>query len=273
MKFRSNLGNVTDANRTATVSPLIPTPASETDADLTPISEVLASIEDDCIFPCFLGFTPDETTRNEVLNYLQKNGLDAIWQQFRQYYPTLETYLADGQGIIFNFLSADRRTRGGFSVKFGLDNRLRAMHINFVRPDAWLTSDLHWVDLPTVLAEVQFQPEVYILWASTRSDYTVVLLYKEERMQFTYNFNLSQDNPTTQYTDFLCLNIERTRSIDILLRVGEGALLNIARANSYHSTPAYYTPEDLLGIPTEDFVQFFIDHPNGCLDVSTYRDQ
>lgn|GEM_PF-2269206 len=246
----------------------IPTGASEGDSSLITISEALEHVEDNCILPCFFGFTPNETTSRELVAYLEVNELDAIQRQYLELYPTLEAYLRDGQPIGFSFLSDNHEMRGGFAVQFGIDAEfLRIIRVQFVRPDLWLTRNTDWVDLPSILSQIPSTPDVYIFGTSTAIDYFIYLIYREEGMQFEYHFDLSQDNSLDRPVEQLCLNIERTTQIKMLLNVSEAAFIDVDQLKPQSPLDPYalHTVEEWLGIKTEEFVQFFIDHPRWLL--------
>jgi hypothetical protein len=80
-------------------------------------------------------------------------------------------------------------------------------------------------------------------------------------------FDLSQDNPINVPLEALrlCLDITRTETIQ----------LSIYNTSDREPFPDFYkTPENAygIGISTEEFVQFFRDHPNECLDIAAYKE-
>ena len=113
----------------------------------------------------------------------------------------------------------------------------------------------------------------YLQSINSRSDeYTITLYDQEHRIRISYLFRLIQqeigENEMGINTWQLCPNLDHTISIEMLL-LGEEIVEDLPN-------PQYWSiPEDSFGLymDTEEFVQFFIDNPDGCLNVYANRDQ
>src|SRR5262245_34877813 len=143
------------------------------------------------------------------------------------------------------------------------------MDVRFHDPYTWLSGDIEWIALPDIFAQMPSVPEIYISGNSTRSDYVMFLVYREEQVQLVYSFDLStEDDLGFQF----CLDIGDTDEIIMELNIneGEGLVSNLPASSSdqhgLHSIEEYYQ------ISAESFVQFFREKPDECLDISEYRE-
>lgn len=229
------------------------------------IVQALEARNTNCTLTCFLGFRPGQTTEEEILAYLATlSNFDEVWQGSGDYESALD-YINDGS-VLLRFLG-DTEIAWGFTISFRrVAGILEGMRVEFNQPGRWLSSDLRWIDLPTVLGQIDAVPEIYLAPNSRASDYTLYFVYREQHMQFRYEFDLFSENETGMIERF-CADLAYTTNIQMLLDVPVSGLLDREEAlNENHPSP-YWTIERALGVSAEEFIQFFRDHPDDCLVI------
>jgi hypothetical protein len=255
---------------TPTVSPVFDGTSIPQEQKRLFISDVLQDIGENCHLPCFLAFQPSETTFNSVIAYLKETGFSSSWESSpeRKYYPTLEDYLRDSGTFIFRFLGKDEKATGYLAVSFVMKNGL-INKIDIESADLDWLKGIRWIDLPTIISETPYTPEIYIAPLSRVTDYTVLLVYQEINTLIVYNFDfLGNADPNTPGLPF-CFDIDHTRDIHISINDLDEEMLSSDPVSLKKA--GYKTFKESYGINTETLIQFFADHPDTCLDPSQYK--
>lgn len=255
-------GTATPTPTPTPIHPDTPTQLPPRDLDLLPTFEALMVENSDCVLPCWWGFTPDETTTDEIVNLFERTGFDRYWRLSTTPFA-LDEYVRRGEPFILNF-----RNAYDFRISFAVNNAniLRTTHLVFYDPIEWLPENGHWIQLPSLLEMIDEEPEVYIPRNVSASDYAIFLVYRERRIVIIYNFDLSLDNPTGPTTQ-VCLDLQRTRSISMELNDLESGFLNPQNSAEETLISDFYTaPEVFLGVDTETFINFFRGNPQDCLE-------
>lgn len=260
---------------------IVPTPSATLVATVTPtfipardldlfstFENLLTENKQACILPCWWGLKPGEATLEEIANFLRETGFDRH-QKYTIYSTlSLEDYLRSEQFVLY-FL--DNSYFAEFAMSFGFDNNdlMRAIQLRFSNPSTWLSDERVTISFAKVLAQIEETPEIYINeYPSTfrLSDYDLIVLFKQSGVKVHYTFDVLDDNPEGTLEGLrLCLGLDKTVSIEMSLIAGdyEGEIYN----------EDWKTPENAtgIGISTADFVQFFREHPDECLDVSEFK--
>jgi hypothetical protein len=221
---------------------------------------------------CILNYLPDgvlgETNLQEISDFLTQNKFVRQWQESIYSQLTLSEYI-QGEQIVLYF--RENNYFGDFIITFNFDEEslLEGVRLRFNNPHEWLRSDLENFSLSKVLSHLEEMPEVYIVENRSTfriSDYNLIVYYTEMGVEVWYNFDLTGDNPTDVPIEALtlCLDLDRINSVQMWLYHPE---------NVEPLPDSFKTPENAygIGIPTEDFVQFFRDHPDECLDIAQYN--
>jgi hypothetical protein len=254
----------------SSISTAIPTASLEDDGDLKPISDALAARNRNCVLPCFWGFRPGETSFVELVAYLEETGFADIWKM-QPDVSSLEQYLREHYPFGFRFLSDEGEKSGGFAISFGVHrNLLNSMEVQFYEPNTWLSEETAWIALPDVLGQMSSIPEIYIAGNSIRSDFVMLIVYREEQVQLVYSFDLStEDDLDIRF----CLGIEHTNEIIMELNITEEQGLVSNPPESSSDPHGLHPIEEYYQISAEPFVEFFRENPDDCLDVSEYNDE
>lgn len=265
-------------NEEATTTPesfptLTTTPIPARDLDLLPTFEAISSIKyENCTLPCWWGLKLEETTFDDIIEFILKNGFERQWKEGMYAESlTLEEYIQYGERIVLDLEDTFYDPASNFELSFSFDqaNILQAIFINYRNPDKWLSTEADRVSLPKILNQIQVIPSIYIAENPSTfriSDYNLTMRIPEQGINIRYTFDLTIDNPINVPLEHLklCLDLNRTQSIQITL------------SQPFEVEPLsehYQTPETAygIGIPTEEFVEFFREHPDECLDVAQYQ--
>ncbi|MBZ0304326.1 MAG: hypothetical protein K8J31_31610 [Anaerolineae bacterium] len=248
---------------TPVVTPFYPN--RDLDLDLLPVFRELMQTNEDCVLPCWWGFRPGETTIDEIVAFLQETGFDRDWEE-SGLPMTLEKYLRVGEPFGLDLWDTEVRTIYSFGISFLIeDGHLRSMRIEVNAPDEWLVPTPDRVSLPYVLSNMDILPGIYISGLSTDSDLWLNVSNKAAGVRLNYNFDL-RDNLTLE-EPMLCFSIEQTDSIWIeLSEPGGEELVHTPESSQNAGRHRNYSFEELYGIDTAAFRQFFIDNPGGCLN-------
>ncbi len=249
---------------TATVTPI---PARDT--DLLPTFETLMSADyEDCQLPCWWTLKPGETTIDEAAAFLSRNGFDRHWKDSIYSKLSLKKYIS-GEGLPLYFL--ENSYFGEFLISFGFDaaNRIRSMRLGFNNPGEWLPVNADVISPAKIVAQFEDTPEVYIAENPSTfrlSEYNLILLYRSRGTEIHYIFDVSHDNLERPLKNLnLCLDLKHTTSVEFSL---SSSALDDKQYPEFFKTPQNAFG---VGISTEEFVQFFKDHADECLDISQYK--
>ena len=269
----SNLNRNWPLTTTQTISTEtpIPSPSPGRDKDLLKTFEGLMSSEyQDCILPCWWNLRPGETTIDETVEFLNRTEFDRHWKDSIYSELSLEKYIR-AEALPLYFLKDSYF--GEFVISFGFDSndRINSIRVVFNNPGKWLSAEANKISVSEVLSQIPETPEIFIAENPSTfrlSEYHLTLLYRQRGVEVNYSFDLSDDNPKSRITNLnLCLDNERTTSIEMSL------LNSTATLKDKQYPENFKTPENAtgIGISTEDFVQFFKEHPDECLDVSAFE--
>jgi hypothetical protein len=250
---------------------LTPTPTiiPARDLDLLPTFEALMAEDfQDCSLPCWWGFTPGKTTLDEIVDFAKRNDLNRQWK-LSMYASSLtfQKYIELGERIVLDFLPTYYDPADNVEVSFGFDdeNVLTLTRVQFKQPNEWLNSKANSVGMPQILSQLEEIPEVYISWGSNTvlSNFLVILVYRDRNSEIAYSFDLANDGSGNAVLGQLCLNLNRTVNITLMLNYFESDVEQLPT-----KMDAFRTPEDAFGISTQEFVDFFRENPAECLDIS-----
>ena len=263
-----------------------PNPESR-DLDLLPIFEAV-SVADygDCELPCWWGFRPGETTLDEIQHFLEETGFDRSWRESRYSEYPLDQYLRWGEVFILQFDWGRNFDGGNFWIAFDFDANdvLASMDIKFEGEDSWLSPETNPVTLPHMLSQGNDIPEIYVATDSLNqlfiNNIALLLIDDEAGVMVSYHIDVLDVQPDPinwdAFTLRLCFGLAQTTYISIQLRSpdAEPAIShNVRDSINPEEGPGYHSLEEVFGIDTETFVQFFRDNPDECLDLSEYTDQ
>jgi hypothetical protein len=239
------------------------------DLDLLPVFETLSTAEyDSCVLPCWWGFRPGETTLSEIVSFLEVNDFQRQWEESIYSSISLEQYTRSEQFVLYFH---ENSFFGSFTISFSFDENdlLRAARVAFNDPDQWLSPGADISSLAMLLEQVEETPEIYIAENPSTfriSGYRLVVIFREQGVRVNYVFDLSGDNPINGPLETLrlCLDLDRTNGIEMTL----------SASPITDPLPDFYkTPEAAsgIGISTEEFVEFFRENPDDCLDIAEYQ--
>jgi hypothetical protein len=256
-------------NNFIAISSLTPTVIPARDSDLLPTFEGLISQTKDCTLPCWWNFEIGKTTLDEISRFLLQHKFDRHWKESIYSDIPFEDFISFEQIVLY---FQDNSILGEFAMSFGFDtdNMLSGMRIRIDHPGEWLSPELDHISLSKVLNQIDETPEIYIAENPSTfriSDYNLTALFRRTGIEARYMFDLSQDNPINVPLEALrlCLDITRTETIQ----------LSIYDTSDREPFPDFYKmPENAygIGISTEEFVQFFREHPSECLDIEAYKE-
>jgi hypothetical protein len=234
------------------------------------ITDALQEAGENCHLPCFLGFQPGETTVSSAVTYLEKTGFSSSWELSpdRKSYPTLEDYLRDSGRFIFGFLGEDKTNTGYLAVSFVAQGQL-INRIDIQSADLDWLKGVRWIDLPTLVSETPYTPEIYIAPFAKMTDYSVFLIYQEINTLVVYDFDFSGDAESNTARLPLCFDIEHTRNIQIFIEGLDNQMTSTDPI--YLKKVGFETFKDSYSIDTKTLIKFFADHPDTCLDPSQYK--
>lgn len=247
------------------------------DLDLWPVFEALEANRDmNCVMPCWWGLRPGSTTIDEVIDFLRQTGFDRHKQRTIYRSIPMETYLRGGEPFGLRF-EAKRPRLSSFEMHFVFDdNNLLGTFVQFTNPGNWLPPTLDRFSLGRILAQFPESPELYL---STDENHEVdfrlihlLLISDEIGVNVSYYFN--DQRPTEDEAHLqLCLGIQETKYINLTLEDPVTVSQNIRDEIEPVQGSGFRRLEEVFGIDTETFIQYFRDYPDGCLDISEYKTQ
>lgn len=256
------------------------TPDVVHDLDLWPIFEALEVNRDpNCQLPCWWGLRLGNTSINEVSAFLHQTGFDR--HKLRGIYRSIpmETYLRGGEPFGLRF-ETKRPRLSSFEMHFAFDeNDLLLMVVQFRDPGKWLSPEMDRISLGRLLSQLPETPELLVhtdenLQVDLR--YMSLLLVSDELgIRVSYEFHDQRPTEEESYLQ-LCLGLTETENVIITLQdptYGQ----SVSQSQRVFIEPAqgsgYRRVEDVYGLNTATFMQYFIGHPDGCLDIPDYKIQ
>lgn len=246
-----------------------PTFVPARDADLLlNFNELIPNQDENCKLPCWWGFKLGETTLKEVAAFLKENKFDRHWRDSIYSDVPFDQFIQFEQIVLY---FRDSSYFGEFTISFTFDENdiLQGMRIRINQPTEWLDSEVALLSFPELLAQIDEVPEIYIAeYPSTfrLSDYRLMAVFKETGVEASYELDLSEENPEPSdgKSLLMCFDMSRIKSIELRL------LHTVGR----EPLPDFFkTPENAygIGISIEEFVRFFRENPDECLNVADYK--
>jgi len=232
------------------------------DADLWEMVVELSHSED-CLLPCWWGFELEETTIEEIIGFLESTELNRSQQ--RSVYPDIaqKVYIQD-EGYWLDFVDVFENdgdiSEISYHFDFTEDGKLRAIHFVYHLPDVWLTDEQNALDISKILNQFEQDPDIFTSISPNRyaDELPLYILYPEDNIIFSYWLNY--DYP------LICIDVDHLEWIDVEVPSDE-------TVEDFESSE-YMVPINekwrFEGITTEEFVAFFRDNPDDCLDITAY---
>jgi hypothetical protein len=237
--------------------------------------EKLLSTNQSCNLPCWWGFNVGVSSGFDWLAFLEEYQLVTEWSEIdTSDVPASE----DSSGYIIYSLGP---LGVGFNLGYSiLEYKLRYLVLDFTTPNQWISPDIERLTLPSVLAQLETTPEIYMFTDSigqwSTKDIQLIVIADNLGFMARYRFDISQrqPEPIEDYSDYgetlqLCLGITETTSLQMTIQdsdyfdepVSGDSKLVETMPNQYHSL------DETLGVDFETFVTFFRENPDECLEV------
>lgn len=231
-----------------------------------PTLEALFRTNGGCELPCWWGFRLGEVSDEEWLGFLRRENLFNVIDDGPQH----ELGTAGGQWSAFIIGNYDNP----ISSLFDENGTLIRLGVTVNEPRQWLPASANAVSFPSLLNQLDGIPEVYIFSESRLSQVIFLVIDDAIGLTASYWFDLWDAQPDHEnYWDGrrICLGIQYTTRIEINMQLPEAEPLLSTGLRSLirNERPGYLTIEEaaLTRMDTEDFVQFFREHPDECLVI------
>lgn len=230
------------------------------DLDLLPtLVKLMTSQDASCTLPCLWGLRLGETTREQVVDFLQETGFDRSWRLSELNMP-LSEYL-DYESIVLG-LQDNPYFYGNLIMNFTIEGDiLHRIGIQFFHPDEWLSEEQNSLSLPRLFQVVSVLPEIYVE-RNRPTNGSLVVVYRDEGIYARYDFNFDRPAGSQTLSLNFCLRNRDTNGF------GLGLALSGSLFDDLPSTNAFIPFEQAFDISLEEFVQFFREHPDECLVIS-----
>jgi hypothetical protein len=220
----------------------------------------------DCTLPCFWGFNPDEATASDIDDLLSRLGADVDLDLYQ-----VDGYTGYNTAIFFN---PDGYLSLGFSIR-DRDRRLVRTSIKMTAPEVWLPDSIF--ELPEVLNSLGQPTDVFILIAGTPLRYSLNILYNDQGVMLRYHIDFGANEPPNLDAPLsLCPTTQQIHDIYVWLQSPDDEHLVEENQpdlrDADRDTRPYWPLERLTGIDVEEFTQFIIDNPDGCIEALSLRE-
>jgi hypothetical protein len=222
---------------------------------LSDIQALLQSDGEDCQLPCFWGFRPEQSTEDEVLDFLQPQAVGSN-------VPELIYYFTDPE-------SQERL----FSLNFGTQDQLvKSISVIIREPDSWLPTET--LQLTDIISAMPSEPEIYFSINLSQRRYFLTLAYNEGVLA-DYAFELQvEGGVVSQNIDnpfLFCPTLDRTELIDLdLANADAQTLLENSGTQQFISMDLVWTIECMTGLSVDEFIQQVIENPDECIELPSY---
>ncbi|MDX1991325.1 MAG: hypothetical protein SF029_02990 [bacterium] len=230
-----------------------------------------------------------QTSLDEWVDFLENYDLDRRGIGTMYANQPLEDYL-QGEVIVFYFEETIYISSYQMSFNFDEEEFWKSSVIRFYQPGDWLSEEVDHISIRNILSQIEEMPEIYIfqnltevlpatddepenyLFRNPRPyEYPVMLYFREQGVKAYYLFRLLREgqNEDAWINDLqLCPTLENTISLDLTL---SGDPITEERPDS----ESWSTPEEAFGLymDTEALIAFFLDNPDGCVNVYGNRDE
>lgn len=219
-----------------------------------------------CAIPCFAGLIPGQSNVADVDQALQL--LDPS--------DLLGYTNASSTSRSRNLEIGTQAARGYFRIGFVLENDiLQQISIRLVQRDHWLPQNRF--SPPQLFKELGTPDEIFISFSGPPAGYDMVFLYaKAGVLVQTYSVIKEEDrdgrNPIPLCFDWY--KVGRYQEFSVLLRTpADGKLLESfpSKLPGNPRLPRAFLPlQKLTGITVAQFVEFFEQHPNDCINSPSF---
>jgi hypothetical protein len=271
--LHTSLSSAQADETTHTPIPTISITSTPYNYDSVPIFEELLQTNEGCELPCWWGFEIGNAKDEDWVAFLEQQELvnaSAILT------PSESSPSREGSGnIIYALGTWAADTQISYGVRGGI---LRYLRVTFYDPFNWLSPDIQRITLPGVLSQLNKTPEIYLFtddigqWGFNDIDFQLIDDELGFMVRYTIDVSQRQTRPLEAYSDYgetlnLCLGITETKNIQMTIQDPETEGAVSRRVPGAENNPRYHTIEETLGVDTDTFVQFFIENPDGCLEV------
>jgi hypothetical protein len=269
----TSLSSAQAGETTPTPIPTISITSTPYSYEFVPIFDELLRTNGGCELPCWWGFEIGKAKEADWVAFLEQQGLanDAAL-----IYPSESSLSGEGSGnMIFALGTWAADTRLSYGIKGEV---LRYLRVEFYDPSSWLSPDIQRITLPGVLAQLDKTPEIYLFtdslgqWSFKDIDFWIIDEELGFMVWYTIDVSQHQTRPLEARADYgetlnLCLGL--TETTNILMTIQDPETEGAVNQGLHHpeNNLPYHTLEETLGVDTDTFVQFFIDNPDGCLEV------
>ncbi|GAB5493455.1 MAG: hypothetical protein Phog2KO_36700 [Phototrophicaceae bacterium] len=215
-----------------------------------------------CQLPCWWGHNIGETTQVETLIFLEQTEFDRAHGRGQYADISSTLYLTDSvYWLVFTEDTSqghDNVDIGNIVYNFSFDENEILSHIGVKlrQPSYWLPQELNPFEFHSIILEISSEAIIFVeeTPTTTFSRLALEVIYPEPSFRLVYSFDFS-DYPN------ICIESENIREINIDI-VSE---INISSYRTPIEESNYFE-----GITTEEFIQFFRENPDSCLDLSQY---
>lgn len=236
------------------------------DSDLWPVF-VEVTKSPDCTLPCWWGLHVAETSLPRVDVFLQQTDFNRA--QARTIYADAPriAYLDGGAyWLVFTERTPELIYIGDIEYYFSFDEdkTLSAISFTMRHPGEWLPEEYNPLALRNVLLNIEGQP--IIITASPahtfRHRFSLYIVYPEHGIQLWYSYDFSAyPNICIDSKNIIELQLDIKIDPEDLVQPDGDVLIPIEDGITF------------AGITAEEFVQFFREHPDDCLDLTEYNSQ
>jgi hypothetical protein len=227
----------------------------------------LVSASSDCKLPCFMGLRPGETKRGDLEELLGR----IPNAPFAPYY-------FDG-GVAFNTILKEK-SNGSVLASFKTNKGLlTAISMTLTHSNDWLPKNI--LLLPNLLNMLGDPDNVYISIAGPPLNFTMVVVYNRAGVMVRYRAyfkeNVAHRLENTEDPFIVCLvpTFVDLVTLDLWLENPTSgnlveAQLPFLREDESDIRP-FWSIEKMAGINTQQFTNFFVKNPQGCLEAPSMK--
>lgn len=213
---------------------------------------------DDCVFPCFGGLVPCESSTEAIEDFMEQLEADESMMQLRPYEDS-------GFGMSIFFEPA-----GLFSINLqAQDEKLDSITLGISNAHEWLPQIPY--NLPEVFTIYDEPDDVYVLVSGPPIGFALVMPYNERGFMFRYtafydDTELASNNEPLP----ICLNQEIVdlQQVDIWLQSpNEAEVIEINQPDLHDDREIrpWWNIQRMANVTVTEFADFFVSHPQECL--------
>jgi hypothetical protein len=230
--------------------------------------EELLQTNNGCALPCWWGFTVGVSGEDDWFDFLDSRSFHVFREE-----PIGDKIVP----VDYAYFSFPHASDTAVTINYTFSNTiLSQLKIILRNPRAWLSPSVDAITLPHLLAQLEEQPEVYVFSRSSPLDYGIILIDSSIGLMANYTFDFwevqtNQENYPQELS--ICLSMAYTTRIEITLQAP-----NVEPPLGARERPEIHAQERQTYIPVEEatfgrinadeFVTFFREHPDECLNIS-----